>query len=409
MPTNQWIGEDYYNIFGVKNPKPGFGTASDTEGYFTGPGQYMKYADMGLGEPNSFTVESSGGEAGAPSSMTQVQPNAQMQAKYPIYYGPDESFLGGLWDSVKSSLSEPYLPAMLGFGLGALGGFSGPGDWFGGSSTGGGVGAGSGGGGTGGGMDLDNWDLFGSGGTDNWDLLGGGSPGNSLDYTTTGTVPEGWEGWKLPDVNAQGLMGTSKDILSTLATKVGPTAAKSLFSKFMESGDPKDLMSILGAAAPGLLSEFFNAQRSSGLQSSLENIANQARADRSPFLDYAKSTLAGGPGAYAATGPGGDALRAVLHKLSPGFGNPIGSPAALGIATDSANRTWQDDWRQAANIGLGGNYSQLATNAATAGAGTTGAGFGDAAANIFGTKDDLGSLLKRLQSQGLNLGGLTSA
>ena len=191
-------------------------------------------------------------------------------------------------------------------------------------------------------------------------------------------------------------------LLTELAKKVGPDAAKSVFQKWLANPtDTSAIGNLLGAAAPGLISEFFKNQQANTLSGSLTDIANQARADRSPFLDYAKSTLAGGPGAYATTGPGGESLKAVLHKLSAGFGNPVGSPAALGIATDSANRTWGDDWRQAANIGLGGNYSQLATNAATAGAGTSGAGFGDAAASVFAPQNSLEQLLKQLKAAGL--------
>ena len=175
---------------------------------------------------------------------------------------------------------------------------------------------------------------------------------------------------------------------------------KSLFDKFL-SGDASAL-SVLGAAAPGLISEYFKSQQANNLSGSLSQIANQARADRSPFLDYAKSTLAGGPEAYAA-GAGSQALKGVLAKLSAQFGNPIGAPAALGIATDSALNNWGNDWRQAANIGLGGNYSQLATNAATAGAGTSGAGFGDAAASVFTPQRSLTDILKQLQGSGMSL------
>ena len=195
----------------------------------------------------------------------------------------------------------------------------------------------------------------------------------------------------------------SENIISKLAEKVGPTAAKSLFRQFLDTKDPKDLLGLLGAAAPGLIGEYLNSQRASQLSGSLTGIANQARADRSPFLDYATKTLQGGPEAYAA-GPGSQALKGVLAKLSASFGNPIGAPAALGIATDSALNNWGNDWRQAANIGLGGNYSQLATNAATAAYPQNyGAGLGDAAASVFAPQQrSLADLMKSL-----NLSGLT--
>ena len=202
----------------------------------------------------------------------------------------------------------------------------------------------------------------------------GGLPG---DYASLPTSPPG------------------TDIFTELTKKVGTSQATSLFQRFL-SGDASAL-DILGAAAPGLIGEYFKQQQSGDLM----KIAEQARADRSPFLDYAKSTLAAGPEAYAATGPGGESLNAVLAKLSAGFGNPIGAPTALGIATDSANRTWGDDWRQAANIGLGGNYSSLAQNAVLAGG--AGSGFGDAAASVFAPQNSLESLLKKLSGSGLTL------
>ena len=132
------------------------------------------------------------------------------------------------------------------------------------------------------------------------------------------------------------------------------------------------------------------------------NIANQTRADRQPFLDYAKTSLTGGPEAFSA-GPGAESLRGVLSKLSAQYGNPISSPAALAIASGGGLRSWQDDWRQAANIGLGGNYSNLASRAAEAGAGTTGSGYGDIAASVFAPKDSLTDLLRKLKEAGVTL------
>ena len=193
----------------------------------------------------------------------------------------------------------------------------------------------------------------------------------------------------------------ASSILTELAKKVGPTAAKSVFSKWLENPtDMSTIGSLLGAAAPGLISEYFKSNQADKLSAEYGRIADRENANRQPFLDYAKSTLAGGPDAYAA-GAGSQALKRVLAKLSAGFGNPIGAPAALGIATDSALNNWGNDWRQAANIGLGGNYSQLATNAATAGAPSGGAGYGDAAASVFSPQKSLSDLMKSLQQAGL--------
>ena len=112
-------------------------------------------------------------------------------------------------------------------------------------------------------------------------------------------------------VGAESAGGSS--ILTKLADKVGPQAAKSLFSRFL-SGDASAL-DVLGAAAPGLIGEYLNSLKSSQLSGSLTGIANQARADRSPFLDYATKTLQGGPEAYAA-GPGSQALKGCLLYTS---------------------------------------------------------------------------------------------
>lgn len=257
---------------------------------------------------------------------------------------------------------------------------------------------------TGGNMATGDWWDFGPSAEVN---PGGAGTSDWWDFGSGSGVPTGFEdipfGTTYPEFIDPDIINKLGSGVGKIIEKVGPQVAKSLFSKLMSEGFTSENMgALIGAVGPGLAQEFFASQRADRLSGSLTDIANRARADRSPFLDYARSTLAGGPEAYAA-GPGAGALKGVLAKLSAGFGNPIGAPAALGIATDASLNNWGNDWRQAANIGLGGNYSQLATNAATAGAGTTGAGYGDVAAGLFTPQSDLASLLKRLQQSGLNL------
>src|SRR3990167_8038673 len=158
MATFQLPGEldNSNDPWRVKGP----GNIHDQTGYLAninGKPQYVTYAELkakGLGDPRQIPNEVflGGSEGGVgQGQFMQFAPNDRM----PPYYNPEEGELEGFLDTIKSSLSEPYLPMMLGFGAGALSGVPGPGDWF----SGGGSGSGSGGGEGGGGSleDFNDW------------------------------------------------------------------------------------------------------------------------------------------------------------------------------------------------------------------------------------------------------------
>lgn len=191
-------------------------------------------------------------------------------------------------------------------------------------------------------------------------VLGGASPlyGAGIDSAAAGTVGAA-------DIAAgagASAGGAGSSLLSTLASKIGPDAAKSALSKLL-SGEAStdDFLNMLGEAAPGLISAFGSSQQSDKLM----EIANQARADRQPFLDQSLAWLRD-PASFA-EGPGKSSLDATLRALSVGHGNPIGSPTALAIASDVGNKNWLSGVTGMANIGLSGEdtRARLTTNAAS--------------------------------------------
>jgi hypothetical protein len=90
-------------------------------------------------------------------------------------------------------------------------------------------------------------------------------------------------------------------------------------------------------------------------------------------------------------------------------GNPIGNPAALGIASDSANRNWQNAVTGFGNMGLAGQDSRnsLLSSAAGADRGFTTA-LSSGLDKLTAPDQSLESLLKRLQGAGLNLGNFVT-
>ena len=133
MATFQLPGEldNSNDPWRVKGP----GNIHDQTGYLAninGKPQYITYAELkakGLGDPRQIPNEVflGGSEGGVgQGQFMQFAPNDRM----PPYYNPEEGELEGFLDTIKSSLSEPYLPMMLSFGAGAFSGVPGPGDWF---------------------------------------------------------------------------------------------------------------------------------------------------------------------------------------------------------------------------------------------------------------------------------------
>src|SRR3990167_8216991 len=103
--------------------------SNDIRGYYAlGPGGqngepvFMPWSATNLPR----IMQNSTGELGGVGDSWQYEP----QDLYTKWTGPDEGLLQGFLSSIGDSLSEPYLPMMLAFGGAALGGASGPGDWF---------------------------------------------------------------------------------------------------------------------------------------------------------------------------------------------------------------------------------------------------------------------------------------
>ena len=193
--------------------------------------------------------------------------------------------------------------------------------------------------------------------------------------------------------------GAPNQIFEQIASKVGPQAAKSLFDKVMSEGLTTDnIGKLVGALGPGALAAFGANQQ----QGALQDIANKARSDRAPFLDFSKGLLAGGPAGYAKT-LGADSETSLAHQLSARFGTPGGSGTAMQLMTDAGVHNWQDAVSKFANLGLSGNTAALDTQAAQAGGGVY-TGLADALGRTMTPQDDLASLFKRLQGFGFNLG-----
>jgi hypothetical protein len=135
----------------------------------------------------------------------------------------------------------------------------------------------------------------------------------------------------------------------------------------------------------------------------LERLAAENRADRAPYLAASHGWLAN-PESYT-TGPGQAAMKGTLAGLSSRFGNPIGSPAALEIATNAGLRQWQDAVTGFGNIGVSGadTRATLGTGAATA----TARGVGDLAegiSDVTNPRPTLADLLRQYrQATGMSL------
>jgi hypothetical protein len=185
--------------------------------------------------------------------------------------------------------------------------------------------------------------------------------------------------------SGKGFFETLKQIGSTAA---GAAAIKSLFGKdystiknLLDGGSPitgdAKLDKILAGGLPAALG-FFGAKQQAD---TINRLAEQNRADRAPFLAKANEWMTN-PEAYAA-GPGQSSLKSVLHGLSV-HGNPLGSPTSLAIASDAANRGWQNAVTSFANLGLSGQDTRanLGMKAADADAGALNA-IGYGASEIF--------------------------
>ena len=230
---------------------------------------------------------------------------------------------------------------------------------------------------TGGSMDLGDWlnldDIGSFGGEALRDVA---IPGNGL----TG-IP-----------NLQDIM-VKLDALPPGTGSLAKSALQKVLGGTATAQDWTSLLGTLGATGLGMLGSNQQAK-------SLTDIANQARADRQPFLNQSLGWLAN-PASYYASEPAQAAMKGVLHGLSVN-GNPANNPTAMASATEAGLRNWQNAVTGFGNIGLAGqdSRSQLLSNAATADRGVT-ASLASGLGTLTQPQDDLASMLRRLQMTGL--------
>jgi hypothetical protein len=127
-------------------------------------------------------------------------------------------------------------------------------------------------------------------------------------------------------------------------------------------GISPDLLSVLGIAGATGLGMYGANQQADALR----GIAEQGRADRAPFLNKSLEYL-NNPEAYY-SGPGQASLNATLRALSATHGNPIGSPTALGIATEAGMRDWRNAVTGFGNMGLAGEDTRASLMSQATGA-----------------------------------------
>jgi len=212
-------------------------------------------------------------------------------------------------------------------------------------------------------------------GIDNW-LANEGNFTNDI----LGTGP------KLPN-------GTPVDLFLANTAKTLGVTPMNLLNMFKDSGGFSKGLGNLLAAGLGA----YGANRQAN---SLMDIANQARADRQPYLNASLSYLTN-PNAYFA-GPGKSAMDATLRGLSASVGNPIGSPTAMGIATEAGLKDWRNAVTGFGNMGLAGQDTRasLQAQAAQADAGALNA-LGYGLNSVLNPQPSLTDVVKAL-----NLGGL---
>src|SRR3990167_9790950 len=212
-------------------------------------------------------------------------------------------------------------------------------------------------------------------GTPEWDMAQGYNP------------PAG-----LPDTPIPGAPGSD-----TLA-KVGATAGTgTALSRIMDGkSTTADWVNVLeNAGVTGLGMYSANQQANT-----LADLAEKSRADLAPFLGRANEWLTN-PSAYT-EGPGQAAMKGTLAGLSPTFGNPIGSGAALQFATDAGLRDWRDAVTGMANLGLSGEDTRARLGIGAAGAqADMWSNLGGGVSELVNPRRSLADLLREYRSAGL--------
>ena len=172
-----------------------------------------------------------------------------------------------------------------------------------------------------------------------------GSAGSPL-ATGAGALPE----W----ATTTGIGGAGTGMVSGVTGAAAAPPAGSALSRIIDgTASNDDWVQVLGTAGATGLGMYSANQQSNALQ----DLMNQNRADRAPFLNQATQwandpmSFAQGPAAQAA-------MRGTLQGLSATHGNPIGSGTALGIATDAGLRNWLNATNTFGSLGLGGQGIQ---------------------------------------------------
>jgi hypothetical protein len=135
----------------------------------------------------------------------------------------------------------------------------------------------------------------------------------------------------------------------TAAGGAGAAAGGSALGNILRgNGTLDDYLNAGGAALPGIIGAYGAGQQADAIRA----IADQARADRAPFLNAATGYLAN-PQSYA-DGPGRVFMDSTLRRLSATHGNPIDSGTAMGLATQAGLADWRNAVTGFGNMGLAG-------------------------------------------------------
>lgn len=152
----------------------------------------------------------------------------------------------------------------------------------------------------------------------------------------------------------------AQDAAVTGAASAGTAAA---LARIMRGeGTLEDFLSVGGVGAATGLGVVGSMQQAD----TFRRLAEQARADRAPFLGKSLEWLSN-PTAYA-EGPGKAFMDATLRRLSATHGNPIDSPTAMGLATQAGLQDWRGAVTGFGNLGLAGEDTRASLGTREAGA-----------------------------------------
>lgn len=212
--------------------------------------------------------------------------------------------------------------------------------------------------------------------------VGGGAPGNTGGMTTAEL-----DALTAADPTAAGTAATNNMLSSAGIAAGGASGLDGILS---------NLTSAQGIG--NILSTVLGAYGSNQLQNSLENIANQARADREPYRQKSLEFL-NNPAAFYG-GPMGQELgRSTANALSANFGNLFDSPTGQATMMQAMLPQYMGTVTSLGNLGLGGQSAimQAQTNAANAGSNVYNA-IGSGISNITNPQPSIMDILRQVQS-----------